>query len=152
MSLTYITHRKQKRPAQFNPNHNLSFGLSAWSRILCRKISSVTCRSCPTFGREEAICAKKTSHYSLYNAHFTSQFRTWNIKKHLIDFHAVKWGEYQQLDDDCKLTFFDKNLPYYETVPPHFGFRNIRIYQLFRPIIDTIINKILVSSDNLTRT
>lgn len=48
--------------------------------------------------------------------------------------------------------FFYKELPFCETVPSHFGHRNIPIYQLFRTIIDTVINKILVSSDGGTRT
>eukprot|EP00171_Calliarthron_tuberculosum_P002039 IDg2039t1 len=44
-------------------------------------------------------------------------------------------------EDNGKLQFFEKEVPHKETIVAHFGNRDIRVYLVNRPIIDTVIQK-----------
>lgn len=90
--------------------------------------------------------AQSTSRRSVDDVRFRFPSRTDNVRKYLTDYHSNKWTEYCDPEDNSKKTFFDKELPYIEKIESHFRHRDVRVYEITRPIIDTEINKIILSS------
>lgn len=122
---------------------NFSFALSISSRPPSGKISAVSCRLCPTLGRHETTIVQKTSRKSFDDAHFTASFLTDNIRKKLT-FMQKKWTAYLHSTTRVRLILFDQGIPYCETIQSYYDRSDIRVYKIYRSIIDTIINKVFV--------
>lgn len=134
---------KQRRPTTFNEARKVQFGISIATRTPTGKVNSVTCRFCHAFGREKSgRVSKKRRELTTIQA-FKPPFRSDNMRAHLSNQHKKKWGEYQALSLEEKMTFFDREVPYINTIVSHFGITDQREYAVHAPIVDDVIYKFL---------
>ena len=131
----------------FKQNHLLLYGLSC-NRTVTGVITSVTCRFCSSFGREESVGSKrKKSDCVKSYGKFTDQ-STQYYKQHLSVSHPTKWSKYQGLNTDEKKSFFDVQIKYGETMLSHAEDNENVILKFLKPIIDNIISEFLLDEQN----
>lgn len=136
-------HMTQRRPNVFNSGRKLQFALSVATRTPTGKTNSVTCRFCEVFGREKSgrVVNKQRKLSTIQS--FKPPFRSDNTHSHLMNQHAMKWEQYEKLCTEEKLSFFDVEMPYINTITSHFGVSDERQYQIHAPIIKEVFNRFL---------
>jgi hypothetical protein len=108
-----------KRKQPFRNRHELEYGLMVTSRDTTTSVvSSVACRFCISFGREEKVGQKRKSITT--KKYFTAPFRPKLYRQHHESQHPSQWAEYSSASDDAKLTFFGSVVPVANRVTSHF--------------------------------
>lgn len=93
-----------KRNTPFQPGHSLFYALRPVSRDPeSNVVTSVACRFCEKFGREEKVGAKRRA--TQHVKHFKQPFRTENYHQHHLGQHPARWSDYQVLPNDRKSAY-----------------------------------------------
>lgn len=95
---------RKKRSTPFQPGHGLLYGLRPVARDPdTNAVTSVACRFCEKFGREEKAGAKRraTQRVKL----FKQPFRTENYHQHHSGQHRIRWAEYKTLPAERKVAY-----------------------------------------------
>lgn len=108
-----------KRNTPFQPGHGLFYGLRPVSRDPeTNAVTSVSCRFCEKFGREEKVGAKRRATQRV--KHFKQPFRTENYHQHHQGQHKMRWSEYKVLSAERKVAYLDS-----PTAPPQDAYSHI---------------------------
>lgn len=134
-------HMTQCRPNVFNNGHKLQFDLSVATGTPTDKTNSVTCLFCDVFGREKSGCVVKKQRELSTIQSFKPPFRSDNIHSHLKNQHAMMWEQHEKLCAEEKLSSFDLEVPYINTITSHFGASNELQYLIHAPIVEKEINR-----------
>lgn len=93
-----------KRNTPFQPGHGLFYGLRPVTRDSeTNAVTSVACRFCEKFGREEKVGAKRRATQRI--KHFRQPFRTENYHQHHLGQHRIRWAEYKLLSPERKVAY-----------------------------------------------
>ena len=85
----------KKRNTPFQITHEGEFGLIVKARTTHGIVSSVACRFCFVFGKEEKEGSVRAA--PLQTKYFTAPFRTELYRKHLKNFHPLRWAEVRNI-------------------------------------------------------
>ena len=136
-----------KKNLQFQREHAAKYGLKITSRhSQTSAVSSVACRFCIVFGKEEAVGRKRKA---TANVKYFNSFRTDNYESHIKTQHAQKWEEYRKLQTAEKEAFFvDHSVPWVETMTAHFEGGALQ-YLISKSIVEVIIGELLFHPDDV---
>lgn len=95
---------RDKRNTPFQPGHGPFYGLRPVTRDPeTNAVTSVACRFCEKFGREEKVGAKRRATQRI--KHFRQPFRTENYHQHHLGQHRLRWAEYRLLSPERKVAY-----------------------------------------------
>lgn len=95
---------RKKRNTPFQPGHGILYGLRTVARDPhSNAVTSVACRFCEKFGREEKPGAKRRATQRV--KHFKQPFRTENYHQHHSGQHRTRWTEYKLLPPERKVAY-----------------------------------------------
>lgn len=140
---------KAKAKQQFKHDHAVQYGLKVTARhVGTGRVSSVTCRFCIVFGREDNVGAKRKR---TTNAKYFTTFRADGYKRHLEGQHQEKWAQYQQLStsEEKEAFFSDVATPYANTLAAHGCSTRPLEFNINGPIVDVIIGELLFHPDDV---
>ena len=141
--------KKSKKDLPFRNSHAMQYGLKVTARCPTSGIvSSVCCRFCIVFGREEkAGCKRKATERTKYFDHF----RTDNYVQHLIQQHPEKWKEYQSLQsaEEKEQLFQSVAVPFVNKLESHFEFGGALRFLVNKSIVEVIIGDLLFHPDDI---
>lgn len=145
-----MSQKKKKDPKsflKFQEKHLQQFGLKVTARDAgTSRVSSVCCRFCIVFGREEKVGSKCKQ---TANVKYYSHFRTDHYGKHLIEAHPKKWAEYQALtSEEDRGGFFQVPEKFLEKIPAHFEGGDVIRFLVNKPIVEVIIGELLFHPDD----
>ncbi|RLN26610.1 hypothetical protein BBJ28_00017547 [Nothophytophthora sp. Chile5] len=96
---------------KFRPQWGLQFALAVAERDPASGApKTVVCLMCRAFERDETVGAKRRKPKTRVQR-FSPPWRPDNMRRHLEQQHAVRWGEYQALSEGEKRVFFPTNVP-----------------------------------------
>ncbi|BBN02006.1 hypothetical protein Mp_2g11970 [Marchantia polymorpha subsp. ruderalis] len=141
---------KPKYVSHFQSFHAIEYGMKVSAHDSSSgKVSSVVCRFCTTFGREENVGGKRAR---TNNVKYFNTFRTDGYKRHLGTAHAEQWTEYQRiLTDEGKEQFF-KNIPvaFVNRLDAHLENQGNHIRVLINgTIVETVLGDLLFNPDDI---
>lgn len=130
----------RKRAQDFNSAWASTFGVSISSRDpRTSRISTVTCRFCTTFGRENSRL--KTAQI------FKPPYRTDNFRQHLRRQHSDRWATYQAIESAAEReAFFNVEIPYCQTMTSHFGTGDDSISMEVIPSVVDLLKSLYLSN------
>lgn len=102
------------RDTPFKADHMLLYGLEIAARDVTNEVTSVRCRFCVNFGKEDGNSEARKRKLTDNIKYFRKPFRVDNYKSHL-KVHSNKWIEYNSCSLDEKKRFFGTPTENYET-------------------------------------
>lgn len=95
-----------KRKTKFAPAHAQAYGLEVASRDPeTGDVTSVACRFCVAFGREQKVGQKRKPRST--TKYFTPPYRCELYRQHLKGQHPSRWAQYAASSEDARQKFFD---------------------------------------------
>ncbi|KAH6577117.1 hypothetical protein BASA60_004196 [Batrachochytrium salamandrivorans] len=133
----------------FIAKHQQQFGLVIKARdAATATVTSVACRFCITFGKEEEVGRKRKA---TSNVKYFESFRTDNHLSHLQGQHSLKWEEYQRIhtSDEREAFFTNREIPFIATLDAHFESERPLQFLINKDIVDIIIGDLLFHPDDV---
>jgi hypothetical protein len=136
-------------PPAFKLNHADAYGLLIKIRDpQSSVVTSVACRFCIAFGKEESIGRKRKA---TSNVKYFNTFREDHYVSHLVGQHPTKWNEYKELQsEDERNAFFTKvSTPFINTLDSHFDEEQSFSFLVNKSIVEVIIGQLLFHPDDV---
>lgn len=137
----------KKRTTPFRLPHQEEYGL----RVAIRhpstgQVTSVTCRFCEIFGREEKVGQKRKP--ATTTKSFRMPFRPETYRQHLSLQHPTRWAEYSAASTDEKRNYFSAP-PRSNTLRNYFaGVDDQLFFRINAPIVDVVLRRLLLNEDD----
>jgi hypothetical protein len=127
--------------------HETEFGLKVTSRDASPSaITSVVCRFCVAFGREEKVGQKRKTIAT--KKYFKAPFRPVLYRQHHESQHPSKWLSYSEASDATKASFFDV-VPVGNQLTSHFEGSDGQLYFTIDPeIVDVLISEVFFNPED----
>lgn len=137
--------KHRTRPAAWKASVGKKYGLAiAHREAATGVVTSVKCRFCEIFGKEEGDAGSgRKRKRSKNNKYFVPPFRVDNIGRHLASQHPIKYSEYEKLSEAEKLAFFDDTIPVSNTLGAHFEGEHFLKFEIQCDIVEVLIGDLL---------
>ena len=139
--------RFRKRETPFQSQHEIEFGLQVVQRHpKLSTVVSVRCQFCRYFGKEEKAGAKRAR--TQIEKCFTAPFRPELYRSHVTGQHPEKWAQYSSFTDADKKDFFEKKVPFNNTLAAHFSGEGVLKFKVKKNIVTDLIGGLFFNEDD----
>ncbi|CAK4626979.1 unnamed protein product [Aphanomyces euteiches] len=130
--------------SQVQKKHELQYALQIDERDEEGNVTSVVCKLCKYFGREQDESEKRKRSRTEHVKTFSAPYRPSNYETHMKSQHKEKWNEYSNASNDQQTKFFDGAVNHRNTLHNYLDLDNDMIsFDFDSPIIDVIIGDLM---------
>jgi hypothetical protein len=141
--------KESKKALRFQSSHASMYGLQETARDpTTSAMTSVVCRVCVVFGREERSGAKRKS---TGHCKYFDNFRTDNYMQHLTQQHLTQWRAYDALTSPSEKEEFFKavRVPFTATLDANCESSGVLRFIINKSIVESIIGGLLFHPDDV---